>query len=248
MEKRFELAEKIAKKSGDFLRSEFGKGALSNETAYDVKLKQDVESERIILGEIENNFPEDGYISEEKGEKKGNSGYIWIIDPLDGTVNYYRGIPHCSVSIACVKGNDGFGVVYDFFRDEMFTGEKGKGAFLNGKRINVSKTGELKDVIMNFGLMKGKEEIREGLNILSKIADRVKKIRMMGSAALDICYVAAGRIDIFLEVGLNIWDVSAGRIIVEEAGGRYKEYIKEERKIFCITNGIIDEGFLWQNL
>ncbi|MDD3726457.1 MAG: inositol monophosphatase, partial [Candidatus Ratteibacteria bacterium] len=167
--------------------------------------------------------------------------------PLDGTVNYYRNIPHCCVSIACLKGGEGFGVVYDFFRDEMFTGQKGKGAFLNGKRIKVSKTEELKEVILGFGLMKGKEEIQDGLSILSGLADKVRKIRMMGSAALDICYVAAGRTDIFLEVGLNIWDISAGRVILEEAGGIFKEYRRDERKLFFATNGIIEMEHLWQN-
>lgn len=239
MEERFDLAKKIVKEAGAFLRKEFGSGKLASQSAYDVKLKQDVESEKIILDWLEKNFPDDGYISEEKGEKKSISNYSWIIDPLDGTVNYYRSIPHCCISVACIKDDDGFGVVYDFFRDELFTGMKGKGAFLNGERIKVSRTGELKDAILGFGLMKGKDEIRDGLSILSEIAYNVKKIRMMGSAALDICYVAAGRTDIFLEVGLNIWDITAGKIILEEAGGVCKEYIRDNKIFFFVSNGLI---------
>ncbi|MCM8777904.1 MAG: inositol monophosphatase [Candidatus Omnitrophica bacterium] len=247
MKKRFNLAKKIVKKSGAFLNKQFGSGEISSVSAYDVKLRQDIESEKIILNEIVRNFPDDGYISEEKGEKKGKSGYLWIIDPLDGTVNYYRGIPHCSVSIACVKDTDGFGVVYDFFRDEIFTAQRGNGAFLNGDRIKVSKTNNLKDVILGFGLMKGKEEIQDGLRIFSRIADKVKKIRMMGSAALDICYVAAGRTDVFLEVGLNIWDTAAGKIVIEEAGGIYQEYLKDNKKLIFVSNSLIKMECIWQN-
>ncbi|MCM8830513.1 MAG: inositol monophosphatase [Candidatus Omnitrophica bacterium] len=247
MKKRFNLAKKIVKEVRAFLNKQFGGGQISSVSAYDVKLKQDIESENIIINEIMKNFPDDGYISEEKGEKQGKSGYLWIIDPLDGTVNYYRGIPHCSISISCIKDTDGFGVVYDFFRDEMFTAERGQGAFLNGDRIEVSKTNDLKDVILGFGLMKGKEEIQDGLHILSGIADKVKKIRMMGSAALDICYVAAGRIDVFLEVGLNIWDIAAGKIILEEAGGVYKECIKDNKKLFFASNRLIKLEWIWQN-
>ncbi|HOL21407.1 MAG TPA: inositol monophosphatase family protein [bacterium] len=247
MESRFNLAIGLVKEAGDFLRRGSGSGEISIETAYDVKLKQDVESESIIIGGIEKSFPEDGYISEEKGEKKGSSGYIWIIDPLDGTVNYYRGIPHCSISIACIGKEDGFGVVYDFFRNEMFTAEKGKGAYINGSRIKVSKTSKLKDAIISFGLMKGKEEIQDGLNLFCNIADKVKKIRMMGSAALDICYVAAGRTDVFFEVGLNIWDIAAGKIIVEEAGGVYNEYLKDNKRFFLVSNGFINLERIWQN-
>ncbi|MCX8081885.1 MAG: inositol monophosphatase [bacterium] len=245
MEERFELAKKMAKEAGYLLRKEFGRGELSSITQYDVKLKQDVESERIILDRIEKSFPEDGYISEEKGEERGRSGYIWIIDPLDGTVNYYRGIPHCCVSIACIKEDDGFGVVYDFCRDELFTGYKDKGSFLNGRKIEVSKTEGMKDVILSFGLMKGREEIEAGLKIFCNIADKVKKVRMMGSAALDICYVASGRTDLFFEVGLNIWDVSAGKIILQEAGGEYKEYTRDNKNFFFVSNGLIKMECIW---
>lgn len=245
MENRFELAIGIVKEAGNFLRKSFGSGEISSETAYDVKLKQDVESESIIINGIEKSFSEDGYISEEKGEKKGSSGYVWIIDPLDGTVNYFRGIPHCSVSIACIGKEDSFGMVYDFFRDEIFTAQKGKGAFLNGKSISVSKTEEMKDAVISFGLMKGKEEIKDGISLLSEVASNVKKIRMMGSAALDICYVASGRTDIFFEIGLNVWDIGAGKIILEEAGGVYKEYLKDRKSFFLASNGLIKMEWVW---
>jgi len=191
---------------------------------FDVKILQDVESERIILKRIEENFPYDGWISEEKGRKESTSGYVWIIDPLDGTVNYSRGIPHFSISIGCrYKGEKIFGLVYDFIKGELFWAKRGEGAFLNGERIKVSAVKNLEEAIIGFGLMKGKEEIKTGMKIFSSLAEKVKKIRMMGSASIDLCYVGCGRIDGFVELGLNEWDIEAGSLIVEEAGGNFKK-------------------------
>jgi len=223
MEERFLIAKKIIKEVGEFLKSERkGENVLKN-LRFDIKIKQDIESENLILKRIEERFPYDGWVSEEKGKKESSSGFLWIIDPLDGTVNYSKGIPHCSISIGCrYKGEKAFGFVYDFLKEELFWAKRGKGAFLNGKRIKVSRVRNLEDAIIGFGLMKGKEEIKKGMEILSLLTEKVKKIRMMGSASLDLCYVGCGRIDGFVELGLNEWDVEAGSLIVEEAGGRFK--------------------------
>lgn len=223
MEERFLIAKKIIKEVGEFLKSERkGENVLKN-LRFDIKIKQDIESENLILKRIEERFPYDGWVSEEKGKKESSSGFLWIIDPLDGTVNYSKGIPHCSISIGCrYKGEKVFGFVYDFLKEELFWAKRGKGAFLNGKRIKVSRVRNLEDAIIGFGLMKGKEEIKKGMEILSLLTEKVKKIRMMGSASLDLCYVGCGRIDGFVELGLNEWDVEAGSLIVEEAGGRFK--------------------------
>ena len=241
MDRRFELALELAEKAGAFLRDSKDAPEVAQTFAYDVKLKQDRESEEIIINGIEREFPDDGYISEERESKDSHSGYVWIIDPLDGTVNYSRGIPHCCVSIACTGGGrDEFGVVYDFFRREMFTGKKGGGAFLNGDKIKTSTTQRIKDAVICFGLMKGEEEIESGMDVLKSVAFKVKKIRTMGSAALDLCYVAAGRIDLFMEVGLQPWDTAAGKIITEEAGGRYREIERFGMTLICADNGLID--------
>ncbi len=240
MEKRFEEGLLLAEKAGRFLRENRNRPLVEKNFNYDVKLKQDRESEDIILKGIENLFPGDGFLSEERGGKKTLSGWVWIIDPLDGTVNYSSGIPHCCVSIACKKGNRCFGIVYDFFRDEMFKALKGKGAFLNGGRIRTSDTSDLKDAIMSFGLMKSREEITSGIDVFSGLALKVKKVRIMGAAALDLCYVASGRTDFFVETGLNAWDVAAGRIIVEEAGGEYREFNSGHSSLFYAGNKSMD--------
>ncbi len=248
MDGRYELALELAEKAGAFLMDSRDNPEVAQIFAYDVKLKQDRESEEIIISGIERDFPEDGYISEERVAKKSRSGYLWVIDPLDGTVNYSRGIPHCCVSIACRDGVENeFGVVYDFFRRETFTGKKGRGAFLNGKSIKTSATVGLKDAVICFGLMKGEKEIESGIAVLKSIALKVKKIRTMGSAALDLCYVAAGRIDLFLEVGLQPWDTAAGKIIIEEAGGRYAEMDRLGMTLSCADNGKIDTEDLCGN-
>ncbi len=240
MDKRFGVAMDLAEKAGLYLKRDHSNVEVAKNTDYDIKLKQDTASEEIIIGEIEKQFPQDGYIAEERGNKESSSGYVWTVDPLDGTVNYSRGIPHCCVSIACRSSSDSFGIVYDFFRGETFTGRKGRGAFLNGHRIRVSSITDLKDTITGFGLMKGKAEIKSGLSVLSEIALKVKKVRSMGAAALDLCYIAAGRIDIFWEVGLNPWDVEAGKIIIGEAGGRYMEHMLGKKTFSYADNGCIN--------
>lgn len=236
---RYKLAEKLIEKSGEFLKENFGKGREKGKYRFDIKLFQDIESEKIILEGIEKTFPEDGWISEEKGEKKGTSGYIWVIDPLDGTFNYSRGIPHFSVSIACLGEDKSFGIVYDVIKKEKFYAIKGKGAFLNGKQIKVSNVKELNDSVGIFGIMKGKEEIDIGIDIIKKLAFRIKKIRMTGSAALDLCYIGCGRIDFSIELGIKLWDIAAGKIILEEAGGNYLEKDFKGKKLSIATNNIL---------
>ena len=248
MDERFEAGLKLAAKAGKFLLGNRNSPEVFRTTDYDVKLKQDTASEEIIIGGIEKMFPGDGYVSEERGSRESCSRYVWTIDPLDGTVNYSRGIPHCCVSIACRNEDDAFGIVYDFFREETFTGRKGKGAYLNGKRINTSLVTELKNAIMCFGLMKGREEIGSGLLILSEIVPKVKKIRTTGSAALDLCYVAAGRIDLFVEAGLYPWDIEAGKIIIAEAGGKYFESVRGNQVLSCASNGKLKAEELCRNL
>jgi myo-inositol-1(or 4)-monophosphatase len=248
MDERFGAGLKLAEKAGFFLKESRSKVEVFKTTDYDVKLKQDTASEEIIIGAVEKMFPADGYVSEERGSKESVSGYVWTVDPLDGTVNYSRGIPHCCVSIACRNKKGAFGIVHDFFRGETFTGMTGKGAFLNGEKISASPVESLKNAIVSFGLMKGKEEIRSGLSVLSDVALKVKKVRSMGAAALDLCYIAAGRTDMFFEVGLYPWDVAAGRIIIVEAGGRYLEFSSGSQTLSCASNGHLDTEGLCRNL
>lgn len=238
MEERFQLALQVAGKSAAFLKKAATNPGYLRSPAYDIKLRQDVESETIILNAVEKKFPGDGYLSEERGGRKGSSGYTWLIDPLDGTVNYARGMSHASVSIACRRdGRTVFGVVQDIFTGEVFTGKLGQGAFLNGKKIRPSRTRKLQEAIVAFGLMKGRLEIKKGLEILTSLAEKVRKVRVLGSAALDICYVACGRLDAFFELSLNEWDTAAAGLILEEAGGNFQEEYHAGIKYVFGTNG-----------
>ncbi|MCD6408418.1 inositol monophosphatase [bacterium] len=238
---RYKKSLEIVKINGEFLKKEVERREVLKTFRYDTKLVQDIESEKKFLSFIEKNFPDDGWITEESGEKKSSSGYTWIIDPLDGTVNYSKGIPHCAISVACIGEKEKFGIVYDFFREELFTGIDGEGAFLNGKRINVSSVEKLEDAIMSAGFWKGKKEIETGFKIFMEFSKKVKKIRMMGSAALEICYVACGRFDMFIEFSLHIWDIAAGKIILEQAGGSLISDKINGIEIFIGTNAKLKE-------
>jgi len=237
---RAALAAAAAREAGRYLRESRRSPLAEAVLPHDVKLEQDRRSEEMILCRISQAFPDDGWLSEESGERRSASGYVWVVDPLDGSVNYFQGIPHCCVSIAC-RGNSGplLGVVYDFFRDELFAAEAGKGAFLNGSRIRVSATRNLSEAVMAFGLMKDPREIAAGLAVLSRLAAQVKKVRMMGSAALDLCYVASGRADLFVEFGLKPWDVAAGALILGEAGGILQEEETQGMRMSVASNGLI---------
>lgn len=182
----------------------------------------DLEAESVIVQIIETAFPDHAVLAEEGGRNESSSEYLWVVDPLDGTSNYSRGIPYFSVSVAVV--HDGVpivGAVYDPSRDEMFTAVSRKGAFLNGDRIRVSETSSLADAILITGFFYDRGEAMERNldNIGRLFAHGIVGVRRFGSAALDLCYVACGRADAFWEHELNPWDFLAGALLVCEAGG-----------------------------
>ncbi len=183
-------------------------------------------SEKAIIEVIQNNFPDHFILSEEKGEIKSNSEYKWIIDPIDGTVNFANGIPLCCVSIGVEKeGKMIMGAVYNPFMNELFFAQKGMGAFLNDKKINVSN----KDAVIKSCLVTGfpytyLETPNGPLDIFQKLVKQGIPVRRLGSAAIDLCWVAAGRFDGFYEHKLQAWDTAAGFLMVEEAGGKITDY------------------------
>lgn len=182
----------------------------------------DFASEKAILDVIKSAFPQDNIVSEESPVINGNSDYSWIVDPIDGTVNFANNIPICCVSIGLqYKGKMFMGAVYNPFMDEFYFAEKGKGAFLNDEPIQVSK----KDNVLESCLVTGfpytyLEEPNGPLEVFSRLVVKGVPVRRMGSAALDLCWVAAGRFDGFYEHKLHAWDTSAGFLLVEEAGGK----------------------------
>ena len=184
----------------------------------------DKNAERIIIDAIQQAYPNHAILAEESGQASSGSDseYTWIIDPLDGTLNFLQGIPHFAISIGVLKGKHlEHGVIVDPIRNEEFVASRGYGAQLNGKRIRVSKRTKLEECVLGTGIPPGsiKTHLDSYMHSLHQLTDTCRGIRRQGSAALDLAYVAAGRTDGFWERGLSKWDIAAGIVLVREAGG-----------------------------
>ena len=219
-----DLAIAAARAAGTLLRAHFGTPLHVNALeAHDIKLELDVQSQTLITGMILQEFPDHAIYGEEGIAGNQASPFHWIIDPIDGTVNFYYGIPHFCISIALREGNEiTLGVIYDPIRDEMWEVRKGGTPLLNGKPIAVSKRKELADSILSVGFSKSKTTIDTGLPLFQDLVYRARKCRLMGSAALDMAYIAAGRLDGYVEQSVSLWDIAAGIILIESAGGVVK--------------------------
>jgi myo-inositol-1(or 4)-monophosphatase len=215
-----ETAETAARAAGEIMNKYFGKILQVDETErFDIKLQVDKLCENEIIRIIKEKFPDHAIQAEESGEQ-GDSEYRWIIDPLDGTVNFFCGIPVFCTSIALEKNNQPYlGVIYDPRCDELFAAEKGKGATLNGRPIHVSESSSLDELMVAIGFMKDPETIDRAVDAIAATIRRVFKCRCMGSAAIDMAYVACGRFGAYYENRIMNWDIAAGRIILSEAGG-----------------------------
>jgi myo-inositol-1(or 4)-monophosphatase len=250
-------------------------------TQHDIKLELDVRCQELIERTLHAAFPEVDFLGEEGVAKDNQAEYRWVVDPIDGTVNYAYGLPHACVSIALQgrvevasdsKTNarrnvsstpartrtpdgaspiypDGYqtlmGLVYDPFREELWRAMIGKPATLNGKPIHVSKRQTLKESMVTMGLSKTPEHLKETLPVLGQIASRVRKVRILGAAALDLAYVATGRFDAFMERGIRLWDIAAGGLLVQCAGGHFfREPIPGDHAYRMIASN----GFLYREL
>jgi len=189
--------------------------------------EMDLLAEKVIVSEIRKRYPDHSLLAEEKTDLRGDSPYRWVIDPLDGTTNYAHGYPVFSLSIALEKAGEVIlGVVYDPTRDELFVGKKGKGARLNGRKIHVSSTPKLSECLLATGFPYDiRETAADNFDHFRNFALRVHAVRRAGSAALDLCYVAAGRFDGFWEMKLGPWDLAAGSLMVREAGGKVTDFL-----------------------
>ena len=217
-----EVAQEAARAAGRLLRSHFGKSLTVNATtAHDIKLEVDVLAQNLITEILLERFPAHALYGEEGIVGDQSSDHQWVVDPLDGTVNFFYGIPHFCVSIALrLRGEIIVGVIYDPMREELWSAEKGQTPLLNGKPIHVSPRDELADAVVSIGFAKTSATIEVGLPLLQEMVHRVRKCRMLGSAALDMAYVACGRLDAYIEQGISLWDIAAGMLLVESAGGR----------------------------
>lgn len=180
----------------------------------------DVQAEQSIVQILRQAYPEHGILAEEGGHQAGDD-YVWVIDPLDGTTNFLHGVPHFAISIALrYRGRLEQGVIYDPLREELFTASRGGGAFLNDRRIRVSDRGELTGALLGTGIpFRSGQGIDRYLATLKALIEDTAGVRRAGSAALDLAYVAAGRFDGFWEMALQPWDMAAGVLLVQEAGG-----------------------------
>jgi myo-inositol-1(or 4)-monophosphatase len=196
---------------------------ISQKQVNDFVTEVDHASERAIIDTLLTAYPGHGILAEESGDQHGakDSNFVWIIDPLDGTTNFIHGFPVYCVSIAlAVNGKVEQAVIYDPSRNDLFTATKGRGAYMNERRIRVSKRTQLKECLISMGFpFRQGDSLKTHLQIMSDIIPRTAGLRRPGAAALDLAYVAAGFTDGFFETGLSIWDVAAGSLLITEAGG-----------------------------
>ncbi len=213
-----------ARGAGELLKRHAGQPHDVNEFhAHDIKLALDVESQELITERLLARFPDHAIYGEEGIAGDQSSEWQWIVDPIDGTVNYFYGIPHYCISIALRRaGEIQLGVILDPSRDELWQTVKGGPSLMNGRIIRVSERTDLADSVVSIGFSKSKTTINAGLQLLPKYLERVRKCRLMGSAALDLAYVACGRFDAYIEQSVSLWDVAAGKLLVENAGGKFE--------------------------
>jgi myo-inositol-1(or 4)-monophosphatase len=207
--------------------------------AHDIKLELDVRCQALIEKILAAAFPQIPVLGEEGSTGDVTAEYRWVIDPIDGTVNYFFGMPHAAVSIALQHHTQSVvGVIYDPFTDELWTTTTGQPTRLNGKIVRVSNRSKLVDAVIALGFSKSQDNLEKSLPHLNRLARRVKKIRIMGSAALELAYVASGRLDAYVERTINLWDVAAGSLLVENAGGEFYVLSAPGGKLrMCADNG-----------
>ncbi|MCP9452930.1 MAG: inositol monophosphatase [Nitrospira sp.] len=246
------VAVSAAKTAGsvllDYARSGFH---IEHKSPINLVTDADRDAERCIIEHIRAQFPNHAFLAEERGrDQHSASPYLWIIDPLDGTTNFAHGYPIYCVSIGLEYcGRCLLGVVFDPSRNELFTAVDGQGAYLNGHPLRVSDTNDLGNSLLVTGFAYDiRDTPRNNLDHFAKFALLAQGIRRTGSAALDLCYVAAGRFDGFWEVRLNPWDMAAGSVIVREAGGRLTDFLGNELSIYgqelVASNGHIHDAML----
>lgn len=225
---RLQLAIEAAQAAGALLKSGFGKVCTiqNKEGRHNLVTEYDVRCEKLIIEFLKAKDPNASILAEESGRSTDSSDHLWIIDPLDGTVNFAHKIPFFCVSIAYAEGCDvKLGVIYNPITDELFTAEKGKGAFFNGQRLQVTQNTSLEEAMTATGFPYCTNENPQGcIDHFANFCHQGLPIRLLGSAALHLAYVASGRLDAFWEVLLNAWDYAAGMLMVTEAGGMATRY------------------------
>ena len=243
---------KISKEAGEIIRNNFGKSHSIEYKTNELNLvtETDKASEKLITDFIKKKYPTHGILAEEGGEVNKSAEYLWVIDPLDGTTNFAHGLPIFAVSIGLQKNGEIIaGVVYDVIRDVLYSAEKNAGSFEDEKRINVNKNTNLGRGMLVTGFPYDiKENPDKAFERFIAFLKHARAIRRLGSAAIDFCYVANGVFDGFWEVALHPWDMCAGKLIVEEAGGLVTDFDGKSIDIFSkrilATNGLVHKKMI----
>ena len=260
-------AVKAARAAGKIMRANWHRPKHVNSAeAHDIKLELDVRCQKLIGRICLAAFPQIALLGEEGCSGDASAEYRWVVDPIDGTVNYFFGMPHACVSIALQKRDNGqgtrdeknnqrrkephvtrhpshvtlLGVIYDPFTDELWTAERGGKTKLNNRTVRCSQRDKTGDAVVAIGFSKSKQNLAISLPHLNRLARRTKKIRIMGSAALELAYVASGRLDLYVERTINLWDIAAGALMVECSGGEcWLKLLPDGRYRMCADNGLL---------
>ena len=248
------FAIQTARDAGQILADRFGRAIqITHKGDIDIVTEADLAAERLIVERIRSYYPRHAILAEESGDSHGvgdqQSEFKWVIDPLDGTTNYAHGYPCFCVSIALeYRGNLEIGVIYDPTRDEVFAAERGEGATLNGRSIRVSDVDDLNRAMLCTGFPYDVRDRGDFARHFTNFIMSAQAVRRDGSAALDLAYVACGRFDGFWEEGLRPWDVAAGVLLIEEAGGRVSRYDGSPFDIYTppivTSNGLVHEAMM----
>jgi myo-inositol-1(or 4)-monophosphatase len=240
--KALAAAVKAARAAGKIMRDNWHLPKRVNSAeAHDIKLELDVRCQKLIEKILRDVFPEIPLLGEEGDSGDMDAEYRWVVDPIDGTVNYFYGMPHAAVSIALEHRKKSIvAVIYDPFTDEIWTTVRGEPSRLNGKIVCVSNRSKIGEAVVAMGFSKDRENLQKSLPHLIRISRRAKKIRILGSAALELAYVASGRLDAYIERTINLWDVAAGSLLVENAGGEFYTLPAPGGKLrMCADNGLL---------
>lgn len=224
MEPLLNIAVSAARQAGDIIirhMEQIDRIKVTAKSRHEVFSEVDIKAEQAIINAIRKAYPNHGILAEESGFQEGDSDAVWIIDPLDGTSNYLHGFPYFSVSIAIkIKNKMEHGVIYDPLRHECYAASRGRGARLNDRRIRVSKQTQLSESLLGTGVpLRDAQLAKRYFPTFEALIGQCAGVRRTGSAALDLAYVASGRLDGFWEIGLKPWDIAAGTLIIREAGG-----------------------------
>ncbi len=245
-----ETAVEIAREAGTLLAHYFERRvAFEVKGEFDLITEADRSSEKLVVEKLRSYFPSHTIVAEEGGGVPGSPEYRWFVDPLDGTTNFAHSFPVFNVTLGLERAGEVIcGVIYDPVRQEMFTAERGGGAYLNNRRIHVTRTAHLRDALGSTGFPSRKRSHNVNIHFYYQLAMASHGVRRTGSAALDLAYVASGRLDFFWEFGLKPWDQAAGTLLVTEAGGKISDMCGHAHSITASEHLVADNRFMHDEL